>query len=98
MKLIVFAIQDRQVGSFMTPYFMQSEGQAIRSFADEVNRAAEDNILYRHPDDFSLFCLGEFESTVAEFVMEKIPRLIVTGSSVKVPAGGDPRQLSLVKG
>lgn len=96
MKLQMFSIRDRQVGAFMSPFFQQSEGAALRGFADEVNRAAPDNILYRHPDDFELFYLGTFNSEDGSFELFEVKRLVVTGSSVKVVGGGDPRQTSLI--
>lgn len=83
MKFQMYVIRDKQVNSFMTPYFMRNDGEALRSFADEVNRAAEDNILYRHSDDFELYRLGDFDSDSASFVIEKLPVLIVQGASVK---------------
>lgn len=96
MKLHIMSVRDRQVGAFMTPFFAQSEGQALRSFADEVNRAATDNILYRHSEDFELFYLGVFDSESGEFELFSIKRLIVSGASVKLQVAGDPRQTDFI--
>lgn len=86
MSLQLFAIRDAKVGAFMTPSFMQSEGQAIRTFSDEINRAAEDNILYKHPHDFELYALGVWRSADCTFEMLSSPKLLVTGLSVKISA------------
>lgn len=63
MKLLVCAIYDNVSDRWLPPFCQQTKGQAIRGFMDEVNRAAEDNILYRHCDDFVLFRIGEFDDS-----------------------------------
>lgn len=83
MKLVCCAVRDDQIGAFMQPSFFQSEGQAVRMFSDEVNRAAEDNILYKHPEDFGLYCLGVFHSLDGKWDIELEPRPLVKGLSVK---------------
>lgn len=62
MLLKIFAVRDNAVGAFSNPMFLMAKGQAIRSFTDEVNRAADDNIMFRHPDHFELWHLGEFDT------------------------------------
>lgn len=89
MKLVICAVKDRQIGSFASPFFVGSRGQAIRSFSDEVNRAAEDNIMYRHPDDFELFCLGGFDSDRCKFELLEEIDLLITGQSAKVLIDGN---------
>lgn len=84
MKLRMYAVRDEQVGAYMQPYFMQADGQAFRSFQDEVNRDAPDNILHRHPKDFSVWFLGEFESDTGLFVLEPAPKLLVRGDVVVI--------------
>lgn len=67
MKFIVVAIRDRALDAHMRPFCMQSKGQAIRSFADEINRAAPDNALHQHPEDYDLFQLGTWDEETGEF-------------------------------
>ena len=43
MKMIVVSIKDRAADAYGRPFYVPSVGVAIRSFQDEVNRAAEDN-------------------------------------------------------
>lgn len=61
MKLLVCSIYDVISDRWLPPFCQQTKGQAIRGFMDEVNRAAEDNILYKHCDDFVLYRIGEFD-------------------------------------
>lgn len=81
MKLVMCAVKDRQLGAFMTPFFVPSEGVAIRAFIDEVNRKDDANMLWRHPEDHDLYCLGTLQQEDAEFRLESSPRLLLAGSS-----------------
>lgn len=83
MKLVIFAIRDRATDSFGNPMFLMAEGQALRSFTDEVNRADKDNQLYQHPDDFDLYTLGSFETNTGEFETHS-PRMVVAGKTVAI--------------
>lgn len=59
MKLNVYSIHDAAAGSFLRPMFMHADGQATRAFMDEVNK--KDSLMYAHPDQFTLFRIGEFD-------------------------------------
>lgn len=83
MKRIVFAVRDRAADSFGAPFVQVARGQAIRSFSDEINRAAPDNQLYLHPDDFDLFELGEFDDSTGLY-NTAIPKQIAVGKDLKV--------------
>ena len=66
-KLFVVAVYDSAAETYMQPWFVTAKGLAIRSFMDEVNRAAEGNPLYAHPDDFRLVYLGEYDNVSGVF-------------------------------
>ncbi|QCQ85032.1 nonstructural protein [Blackfly microvirus SF02] len=83
MKLSIFVVKDRATDVFGQPMFLVSSGQAVRSFTDEINRQAEDNQLYRHPDDFDLYELGEFENEEGSFTTFA-PRLVTRGKDVSL--------------
>lgn len=70
MKLLVCSIYDTISDRFLPPFCQQTKGQAIRGFMDEINRPAEDNILYKHCDDFVLFKIGEFNDETGEVESE----------------------------
>jgi hypothetical protein len=59
MKLNCYAIFDSATNAYMRPFFMQSDGQANRSFADEAVRA--DSEISKHPEDYSLFRVGTWD-------------------------------------
>jgi len=66
-KSVVVAVRDGAMMAFGRPLFVPSIGVAVRSFADEVNRSAEDNQMNKHPEDFELYVLAEFEEETGVF-------------------------------
>lgn len=72
MILKIFSIRDSAVDSFGTPMFNTHTGGMVRAFTDEVNRAAEDNPYYKHPDDYELYEIGTFETDNAQLVLGEI--------------------------
>ena len=83
MILSMYCIRDRATDSFGNPMFLISHGQAIRSFTDEVNRAAADNTIYAHPDDYDLYHLGTYDTSQGEFTPIK-PTMILVGKSAAI--------------
>lgn len=81
-KHLVVAIRDSAVNGFGRPFFVPTKGAAIRSFVDEVNRVSEDNPMYKHPDDYELFALCEFEDDTGTFAGHEIVSLC-RGKDVK---------------
>lgn len=83
MKYKLIAIRDRVADIFGTPNAVANLGQAMRSFADEINRASEDNALYKHPDDFDLYHLGEYDDAHGTFEILDKPRQLALGRDLK---------------
>ena len=91
MKLVMVAVFDQAAAAYGRPFFGLSRGEVIRGFADEVQRDVPDNLMARHPQDFSLHMLGEFESETAAFDLLIAPTLLVRGADFarkEPPAGG----------
>lgn len=86
MKIKLFSVLDDKLGQFNSPMAFQSIGIANRAFADEVNREAADNPMYKYPGDFSLYHVGEFDAMTGCFIATStgIPVLVVRGSEVKL--------------
>lgn len=91
MILQVFTIRDRSADVYDRPFFAVSIGVAIRSFTDEVNRNGADNMMFKHPEDFDLYHLGEYDDSSADFTISDNPVQIAIGKNVSVgyvsPAG-----------
>lgn len=62
--IVIVAIRDLAVGSFVQPMFFPSRQAAVRAFSDECNR--KDSQLRAHPADYSLWLIGEFDEIAGE--------------------------------
>lgn len=81
MKKLIVAVSDRAVGEFMNPFVVPSRGLAVRSFTDEVNRPESE--MHKHPEDYELHCLGEFEPEHGEiYSFKEGAELLVRGKDV----------------
>lgn len=80
MKMIIVTIRDVKADLFMRPFFMQTSAAAIRTFSDEVNRADKDNTIYNHPEDYSLYEIGEFDDNTAVIYPLPQPRMLIQAS------------------
>ena len=61
MLLKIFTVYDAKAEAYMQPFFMQSTGQAIRSFEDTVNDTK--SVFNKHAQDFTLFEIGTYEDS-----------------------------------
>jgi len=84
MNLIVCSIFDSAAGAFGRPFYVQSTGIAMRSFADEVNRDGADNQMFGHPEDFVMFHLGQFDDSNGRFTLLESPNPLCRAVDVKV--------------
>jgi len=83
MRYKVLTVRDRAIDAYGQPFFSASVGGAIRSFSDEINRAHENNQLNKHPEDFDLFSLGEFDDQTGEFDATR-PQQVAVGKDLIV--------------
>jgi len=84
MKLKVYSIYDKAAKAYNTPFFMHNKALAIRAFEDNVN-AQEENNISKHPEQFSLFCLGEYDDSKAQFQLLEQPELEATALELVKP-------------
>lgn len=84
MKLYACALYDDKAKAYNRPYFVPALGLATRSFMDEVNRAAQDNPLYQHPEDFHLAHLGFYDEETGTFEnLQPTPNILMRGKDAK---------------
>ena len=81
MILFVVSVKDRAADVFNRPFFVPHRNVAVRDFTDEVNRVAADNQLNKHPDDFDLYLLGEFDDARGA-VLNNEPQVLVRAKDV----------------
>lgn len=61
MKVLAYAIYDTKAEFFQRPFFAQTDGLALRAVSDEGVRPGSE--LHRHPSDYLVFCVGEFDDS-----------------------------------
>lgn len=55
----IFSVLDLKIGAYASPFFMPTVAAAKRAFSGACNDPS--TMLYKHPEDFSLYLLGEFD-------------------------------------
>ena len=72
MKTKMFSIYDAKAESYVTPWFQPTFGLAERIFTDEVNNP--ESTLNKHPEDYTLFYLGEMDQDTGKIETEATPK------------------------
>lgn len=80
--LKLYSVKDNKAGTYGTPFFQPGDVQATRIFSAEINRAAADNLLYTHPDDFDLYELGSYDEQTGQVSTDN-PSLLFSGQKAK---------------
>jgi len=81
MRLLAFSVRDSKAEAFMRPFFAPTKGLAVRGFRDAVNTKGEP--MNAHPDDYTLFQIGEFDETSGELVKLASPVSLGLASTFK---------------
>lgn len=76
----VFSIFDHCAGVYCTPFVMESANLAMRSFSDYC--CIPDTSIFKHPEDYALFQLGEYNKKTGRLISLECPRLLSRASSV----------------
>ena len=83
MNLMIFAIRDQKTDQFANPMFLITKAHAIRSFADAINEKDANNQLRKHPEDFEMFHLGEYNTNTGEIIPTR-PTSVATATELFV--------------
>jgi len=100
MKLVLCTAYDSVAGAFMTPFFVRSRGEAIRSFVDAIND--DKHQFSKHGPDFSLYVVGEFDDNSGLISIPHEPERLITGfdarERVTIPESGVPLGFTAKRG
>lgn len=77
MKLMVFAVYDTKAEVYGTPMFFPAKGLATRAFDDQVNN--KESLFCKHPQDFTLFQIGEYDQESGLLIPLPSPASLGTG-------------------
>lgn len=80
MKVQVFAVHDDKAQAYLPPFVMHTRGQAIRAFTDSINDASTP--FYKHPGDYRLYHLGEWDDSTGLYQQADAPMYIVSGGDL----------------
>lgn len=80
MKLKVLVVRDIKANVYGQPFYAATTGAAIRNFGDQCLSGDPNNMLTKHPEDFELYKLGEYDDEHASFELHT-PEQIAVGSS-----------------
>lgn len=64
-KMKCFSAHDKKIGIFYAPFFCAHTGQALRNWDDLCNNP--DTVMGKHPGDFNLYQVGEFDEDTGVF-------------------------------
>ncbi len=64
MQHQMFVVYDSKANAYMQPWFLTQQAMAQRAFSDCVNDP--DHNFGRHPEDYTLFNIGEFNDQTAQ--------------------------------
>lgn len=68
----IFTVRDTKAEAYMDPFYMASRGEAVRSFGDAANDTQHP--FHKHPEDYVLFELGEYDLGSASFHLHEAPK------------------------
>lgn len=94
---LLFTVYDSKAEIYLPPFFCPTAGIATRAFSDCVN--SEEHQFGKHPGDYTLFFLGEFNDQDASFAL-KNPTSVGNGVEFLTPttsgADHDPRDTPIL--
>lgn len=94
MIVKMYSVFDSKAAFFGKPFFEQREESAIRTFSDAVNEKNPNNMWNKHPEDYSLFFLGQFDDQTGVITVD-LPRNVITASAIYSLNGKNNDQMEL---
>lgn len=76
MKKTYYAVYDKKAEMFSQPFLEIKDGTAIRAVQDIVINH-KDHAFAKHPSDFSLHRLGEFDEGTGKLTGQEKPQQII---------------------
>ena len=76
MKQKIYSTFDQASGIYQRPFVAHTHGEVTRSFQDIACDA--DHEIGKHPEDYTLYCLGEFNDGTGEITGYLTPEKVAT--------------------
>lgn len=88
MKSKIYSVYDIKAKIYDRPFFLQNSGVAMRAFGDAVKDSS--SAISKHPEDYRLFELGEYNDLTAKFEIHSQPIHVADAIDFQtVPVGSD---------
>ena len=75
MIIGMFSVIDSKTGVYSYPFYEVTRGSAIRAFMDTVKTT--DHPFNRHPEDYALVYLGQFDDQTA-VIVSGVPEVLIS--------------------
>jgi len=90
----MYSVYDEKAQAFSPPFFLHADGMATRAFSDCVNAKAHH--FNKHPYDYTLFRIGEFDDTKG-MVVGHAPKSLGNGVQfMQLEIANSPEELNNV--
>lgn len=82
MKFILVSLKDTTVDRYQGVSTARATGEAIRNLQDAINDPRNETI-YKHPDDFTLYQVGDFDDVTGVITPYDPPLQLINGKQLK---------------
>ena len=80
MRQSIYSVYDSKIDAYGTPFFSPNHSVALRSFLQA--KLDPNTSIHHFPDDFRLYCLGEFDDA-SGLVSAQIPPTFIPENSTE---------------
>jgi len=80
MKLNAYSVYDNKALQYYPPFFVSTDGAAVRNFADLANDSNTN--VGRHPGDFVLYFVGMYDDSNGQLWPEQPLRHVADATSL----------------
>ena len=80
----LYVLYDCKSETYTAPTVNPARGQALRSFSDAVNGKDQPSVLSQHPQDFTLFEIGEYDINTGILSLYEARVAVANGLDVKI--------------
>lgn len=94
MLMQVFTVFDRKAKIYMPPFCFRTRSEAVRAFSESCRDSG--HMFCKHPEDFALYSIGDYDDQTGEMLaLKNGPEIVIYAQGAYTPAarvanGEDP--------
>ncbi len=77
----LYTIYDSKEEIYYQPFFLLNDAVALRQFGDMANE--ETSKISKHPEDYHLWCLGEWDEITGELKTYPTKQTVINASEIE---------------